>query len=195
MTAAAILGDAFVDAGEIFAHRGTITLSDSNGVAGTLELAAELAEDATTASITGTGATPLADGQQAPPGLVVTIGADAYALAAAATVQDGALAVTITPAATTTYAAATAVVFAAAVEVDLVAINAQLEASASSREPGLASPGVDHAATVYVLQSKLSGYTKARLRGMELKIDGTTVPVHNVLDEDPHWALVAGGGG
>lgn len=193
MNAAAVLDSVFVGSGNIFVHQGTITLSDSNGVAGTLELAAELAEDATTASITGTGGAPLSDGQQAPSGLTVTVGADAYALAAAATVQDGALSVTITPAATTTYAAATAVTFAAAVEVDLVALGAQLEVSASSREPGMASPGVDHAATVHVLQSKLSSYTKARLRGMELKIDGPTVPVHDVLDEDPHWALVAGG--
>lgn len=194
MNAAAVLDSAFVAAGAIFAHQGTITLSDSNGVAGTLELASELAEDATTAAITGTGAAPLSDGQRAPSGLAVTIGADTYALAAAATVQDGALSVTITPAATTTYAAATAVVFDASVDVDLVALDAQLEASRSSREPGMATPGADHKATVYVLQSKVPTLTKAALGSMELKIDGTTVPVHDVLDEDPHWALVAGGG-
>lgn len=194
MSLAALLDDVFTDVGDLVAHQGTITLSDSHGVAGSLELVAELAEDATTASLTGTGGTPLSDGQKAPSGLGITIGADTYALAAAATVQDGALAITITPAATTTYAAATAVVFDDAVEVDLVALGAQLEVSRSSREPGMASPGVDHAGTVHQLKSKLPGYTKARLREMELKIDGTTVPVHDVLDEDPHWALIAGGG-
>lgn len=192
MNVAAVLDSAFVSVGPILAHRGVITLSDSSGVSGSLELAAELAEGATSASVQRVGGNALINGQRAPSGLAVTIGGDSYALTADAEVVDGAITLTITPAATTTYAAATAVTLAESVTWDLVALGAQLEPSESSRRPGMAGGSADHASTVYVLQSKLSGQTQSGLREKELTIDGQSVPVHAVLDEDPFWALQAG---
>jgi hypothetical protein len=193
MNVAAALDQVFASSGAAFAHRGSITLSDSHSVGGSLKLAAELAEDATTATIAGLSG-PLSDGARVPAGLSLTIGADTYATAAEALVQDGALSITITPAATTTYAAATAVILAGAVSWDLVALDGQLEASREARQPGSSRVGTDHAATVYVLKSKLPGVPGERLREMELTIDDRSAPVMNVVDEDPHWALIAGKG-
>jgi len=187
-----VLERTFEAGGAIFAHRGAITLSDSSGVSGSLELAAELAEDVTSVSVQRVGGSALINGQRAPSGLAVTIGGDSYALTADAEVVDGAITLAITPAATTTYAAATAVVLADSVTWDLVALGAQLEPSESSRKPGMAGGSADHASTVYVLQSKLAGQTASSLREKELTIDGASVPVHAVLDEDPFWALQAG---
>lgn len=194
MNAAAVLDRAFAAGGAIFAHRGAITLSDSSGISGSLELAAELTSGASSASVRRVGGAALINGQRAPSGLAVTIGGDSYATTADAEVTDGVLTLAITPAATATYAAAAAVSLADSVTWDLVALGAQLEPSRSSREPGMAGGSADHAATVYVLQSKLPGQTAAGLREKELKIDGQSAPIHGVLDEDPHWALQAGSG-
>lgn len=192
MNIAAMVDAAFRPIAPIFAHQGAITLSDSSGVSGSLELAAELAADATSASVQRVGGNALINGQRAPSGLAVSIGGDSYALTADAEVVDGAITLAITPAATTTYAAATAVTLADSVTWDLVALGAQLEPSESSRKPGMAGGSADHASTVYVLKSKLSGQTASGLREKELTIDGASVPVHAVLDEDPFWALQAG---
>ena len=193
MNVAERLDAAFVARGSVFAHRGTCVLSDSNGVSGAAELATELAAADSTATIGGSSGGFLSDGQRSPSGLSVTIGGDSYTASAAAIVQDGRLALPITPAATTTYASGSAVVLGDSVTWDLVALEAQVESARDRRHPGSAREGTNHSATVYVLKSKLPTLDRQTIQEMELTVDGESLPVKDVVDEDPHFALIGGG--
>lgn len=194
MNVAEVLDSVFTSVGPILAFRGTAVLEDSHSVRGTLSLAAELTSGSTAPTIAN--ATLLQEQARVPTGLSLTIGGDTYTTDTEARVEDGALTLSITPLATTTYAASTAVVLDDAVSWDLVALHAEVVASGEAREPGTKRQATEHKATVYVLQSKLpDAFTVERLREMELTIDGRNAPIMNAVDEDPHWALIAGGGG
>lgn len=195
MNVAGVLDSVFTSVGPILAFRGTAVLEDSHSVRSrTLTLAAELTSGSTAPTIAS--ATLLQEQTRVPAGLSLTIDGDTYTTDAEARVEDGALALSITPAATTTYASSTAVVLADAVAWDLASLDAEIKASGEAREPGTHRQATEHAATVYVLKSKLpDAFTVEGLREMELTIDGRNAPIMNAVDQDPHWALIAGGGG
>lgn len=193
MTISSMIDATFQRVGHQFVHDGTIVLNDSNGVAQSLELSAELSISTSLAAMAAVTGSSLTEGNRVPTGLALTIDGDPYTTTADGKVADLALVLAITPAATSTYAAGTAVVLGDAVTWDLVALETSSKASTAKRDPSAVRTPTGHSATLSVLKSKLPGITQARLLKMELIINGQPAPILDVVNAAPFWDLLAGG--